>query len=83
VVLEETLQGFPFPGDSDKVLFIYFIYFICRGRRICHRKRLQARIQRNALQLAWCEAILHACYVPALSLTAALQSYPYRVSGRD
>ena len=40
-----------------------------------------ARHGRNALQLAWSEAILYACYVPALSLPAALQPYPYGVSG--
>jgi hypothetical protein len=40
VVLEESFQGFPFSGDSDKVLFVW------RGRRICHRKRLRARLDR-------------------------------------
>jgi hypothetical protein len=36
VVLKEPLQGLPFCGDGDKV------FFISRGRGICHRKRISA-----------------------------------------
>ena len=42
MILEEPFQGFPLSGDSDKVIFI------CRGRRICHRKRLQTRGEADA-----------------------------------
>jgi hypothetical protein len=54
VVLEESFQGFPFSGDSDKVLFV------CRGRRICHRKRLQARLDRADMR-----GITRAAHPPA------------------